>query len=107
MLSSSRLIRTHQRSQLVERAVLQHPHRLVAASQLRGNLAPFQTGDPQLDNAALVTRQVPDGVPERVAVERAEDLLFGRSPGIRDLCDLVQRAVEVVSTKLRVDDVMG
>jgi len=61
----------------------------VAASQLRGNLASFQTRDPQLDNPALIARQARDGLQERTSVERSQDLLFRRGPGIRHAFDVV------------------
>jgi hypothetical protein len=63
-------------SEVVERAVLQHPHRLMTASQFLGDLTPFQPGYPQLDDAALIAGQELDRLQQRATIEGAQRLLF-------------------------------
>ena len=93
MPASSGLIWAEQGdSQMVERAVLQHPHRLMTTPQLLGDLAPFQPGDPQLDDAALIAGQELDRLQQRATIEGAECLLFRRNPGIGYFGGDVQRS---------------
>ena len=61
---------------MVERAVLQHPHRLMTAPQFLGDLAPFQPRDPQLDDAALIAGQQSDRLQQRATIEGSQRLLF-------------------------------